>query len=506
MRKKRSLWASLSLILITMIAVTTSIFYGIMIRETYHSIKSQEIHLLTSTGKMLASNQLISDNLRADKADQTIINYSNTIAKTFHLDYVVVMNMQGIRLTHPNPQKIGKPFQGGDEKEALEGKTVLSTAKGSLGKSLRYLVPVYNHKRQIGVVAVGIKLTTINDVALKSKKNYTIALVISIVISLFATTLISLHLKKQLHNLEPSEIYQLLEERDAMLDQMDASVFIITKSHTIHQYNQAAKELVLKHLPQKTVLGVKIEDLIPAFSKIDFSKNNEQLLRFCEEDFLISISPINVKGELRGYIIFLRHAIDSIYLLDQLAYSTTYASALQAQTHTFMNRLHVIYGLVDIAYYDQLKIYLDSLLQPENEIINSLSVLIKEPLLASFLIGEQEKFKELAVTINYHIMREIPASQSKNDLNHCLIFCRFIDTHLLNHFKPETVTVSMDYQVEKLIIRYTILDSNMSKMDLETIFKMHYFQQLLEGTNSKYYPDTSQKTLSFTITTPYNGG
>ena len=67
MRKKRSLWASLSLILITMIAVTTSIFYGIMIRETYHSIKSQEIHLLTSTGKMLASNQLISDNLRADK-------------------------------------------------------------------------------------------------------------------------------------------------------------------------------------------------------------------------------------------------------------------------------------------------------------------------------------------------------------------------------------------------------------------------------------------------------
>lgn len=64
----------------------------------------------------------------------------------------------------------------------------------------------------------------------------------------------------------------------------------------------------------------------------------------------------------------------------------------------------------------------------------------------------------------------------------------------------------MDYQVEKLIIRYTILDSNMSKMDLETIFKMHYFQQLLEDTNSKYYPDTSQKTLSFTITTPYNGG
>lgn len=454
-----------------MIAITTSIFYAIMIRETYQSIKSQEVHLLTSTGKMLARNQLITNNLRADKADSNIINYSNRIAETFHLDYVVVMNMHGIRLTHPNPQKIGKPFQGGDEKEALKGKTVLSTANGSLGKSLRYLVPVYDHKQQIGVVAVGIKLTTLNDVAIKSRKNYTIALLISILISLFATTLISLHLKKQLHNLEPSEIYQLLEERDAMLDQMDASVFIITKTHAIHQYNPSAKELVLKHLPPKTVLGYKIEDLIPAFSKIDFNKNNEQLLRFCEDDYLISISPINVKGDLRGYIIFLRHAIDSIYLLDQLAYSTTYASALQAQTHKFMNQLHVIYGLVDIAYYDQLKIYLDSLLEPENEIINSLSVLIKEPLLASFLIGEQGKFKELAVTIDYHIMREIPASQSKTDLSHCLIFCRFIDTHLLNHFRPEKVTVSMDYHNARLIRTYTIRDNKLSKVDLEAIGK-----------------------------------
>lgn len=93
-----------------MIAITTSIFYAIMIRETYQSIKSQEVHLLTSTGKMLARNQLITNNLRADKADSNIINYSNRIAETFHLDYVVVMNMHGIRLTHPNPQKIGKPF------------------------------------------------------------------------------------------------------------------------------------------------------------------------------------------------------------------------------------------------------------------------------------------------------------------------------------------------------------------------------------------------------------
>ncbi|MCC9746391.1 Two-component sensor histidine kinase, malate, partial [Streptococcus agalactiae] len=37
--------------------------------------------------------------------------------------------------------------------------------------------------------------------------------------------------------------------------------------------------------------------------------------------------------------------------MDQLAHTTAYASALQAQTHQFMNQLHVIYGLADIEYY-----------------------------------------------------------------------------------------------------------------------------------------------------------
>ncbi|KYP16861.1 hypothetical protein ADO04_00891 [Streptococcus parauberis] len=57
MRPKLSLWASISLIFISIIAMTTVIFYSIMIGETYQSIKHQETHLLTATGKMFAKNK-----------------------------------------------------------------------------------------------------------------------------------------------------------------------------------------------------------------------------------------------------------------------------------------------------------------------------------------------------------------------------------------------------------------------------------------------------------------
>lgn len=61
MKKPLRLWASLSLILVSMIVVTTSLFYGIMLHDTHQSIKNQETHLLTSTGKMLASHQAIEE-------------------------------------------------------------------------------------------------------------------------------------------------------------------------------------------------------------------------------------------------------------------------------------------------------------------------------------------------------------------------------------------------------------------------------------------------------------
>lgn len=255
MKKPLSLWASLSLILVSMIVVTTSLFYGIMLHDTHQSIKNQETHLLTSTGKMLANHKDIKELLLSDKPNTKTTAYTNSIASLYNLDYVVVMNMKGIRLTHPNPKNIGKPFQGGDEQAVLAGKKVISTAKGTLGKSLRYLVPVFDGNKQIGAIAVGIKLTTLNDVALTSKRNYTLSLLLCLLISLLVTSFISFRLKRQLHQLEPSEIYQLFEERNAMLDQIEAAVFVVDKAGILQLCNQAGQELIARKCQLEKPIG-----------------------------------------------------------------------------------------------------------------------------------------------------------------------------------------------------------------------------------------------------------
>lgn len=407
MKKPLRLWASLSLILVSMIVVTTSLFYGIMLHDTHQPIKNQETHLLTSTGKMLANHKDIKKLLLSDKPKTKTTAYTNSIASIYHLDYVVVMNMKGIRLTHPNPKNIGKPFQGGDEEAVLAGKKVISTAKGTLGKSLRYLVPVFDGDKQIGTIAVGIKLTTLNDVALTSKRNYTLSLLLCLLISLLVTSFISFRLKRQLHQLKPSEIYQLFEERNAMLDQIEAAVFVVDKAGILQLCNQAGQKLIAR----KCQLG--------------------------------------------------------------------------KPTGNSFNHL---------------------ILEPENEILTSLSVLVKEPLLASFLIGEQEKYQELNVHLKIDVLSEIPHSATKNQLNNGLMIYRFIHTNLLTTLRPKSLVLSIQHDQNHLISHYTLTDNWIDLERVQPIFDLPYFQQLLTDTNSQFHQHQTVTELQFSVTTPYVGG
>lgn len=229
------------------------------------------------------------------------------------------------------------------------------------------------------------------------------------------------------------------------------------------------------------------------------------MFRFLDEDYLISISPITVKNDFRGYLIFLRKAADAIYTMDQLVYTTTYASALQAQTHKFMNHLHVIYGLVDINYNDQLKIYLDSLLEDETDKLTSLSVLIKEPLLASFFIGEEEKYKEQGIHLHVEVSSDIPACQSQSQLNNVLMIYRYLHTHLLSEMETKKVMTTVCYKDNFLYTTYHILDDGFSIDDLNQLLKTSYFTQLLMDTKSYFNNNSSKDQISFSVNIPYLG-
>ena len=212
MKKGLRLWSLLTIAFISTLFLITSLFYGLMVYQTAQSVRKTESKLLLSIGKQLSIDPLVKQVLTTHTNEKALETYATDIYHIYDLDFVVIMDMQAKRLTHPDANLIGKPFQSNDEKEALKGHTYVSFSKGSLGQSLRGFVPVYdNQKQQIGVVALGIKVQTLGTLINKFRQGYTIVLFTSIAIGFIAALGIAYYLKRQLLNLYPKEVSQLLE-------------------------------------------------------------------------------------------------------------------------------------------------------------------------------------------------------------------------------------------------------------------------------------------------------
>src|SRR4051812_42734960 len=63
------------------------------------------------------------------------------IRRQAHVSFITIMSPSGIRFTHPTPSLIGKHFVGTFE-PAARGGTITETYNGTLGRSVRAVVPV----------------------------------------------------------------------------------------------------------------------------------------------------------------------------------------------------------------------------------------------------------------------------------------------------------------------------------------------------------------------------
>ncbi|MEQ9809987.1 sensor histidine kinase [Streptococcus jiangjianxini] len=503
MKKSLSLWALLTLVLIITSSIAISFFYMSSLKQSYQSIQQNEKTLLKSTAQFLKEDPNINDALKAKQSNQQLQTFVQKMTKQFHLDYVVLMDMNGIRLTHPDPSKIGKHFKGGDEHLVFHGRESFSTAKGTLGQSLRYFAPVFDDKKQqIGAIAVGIKLTTLEELSQKQANTYGKVLIINIAVSLSITAILALLLKKELHDLEPKEIFQLLEERNAMLDNTQAAVLVLNNRHEIKHFNYAAASL-FEALKQPSTDVKKIVDLLPYLENKQFETSDEQLLRFQGKDYLLTISPIIVKNNQRGHIVFLKDASKTLFTQNQLETTTAYAKALQAQNHHFMNQLHVIYGLLDTQYYDELKWYLYQLLEPGQDTLSQLSLLIKDPLLASFFVGEKEKFSEEQIVLNITILDDIDTFSNETYLNNFMLIQHYIHNRLIANISATYLNLEVLIEGDKIVSELTLPPRTDKPLDLETIFSTPYFHQLIQDSQVTFQINHDQEKSQLIFISPY---
>ena len=330
--KNQRLWVKLTFMVLVTVALTVSVLYLSLTNRIYEATQTQEEEQLLSIAEIVAAQPLVIQTLSDGATNPEVQTYANQITETYQLDFVVVMTMDRIRLTHPDPEKINAPFQGGDEEAALSGQETTSIAQGTLGQSLRAFVPVFNDDNvEIGVVAIGIKTTTLASIAKKTMQPFTVSFAVSLLFGIAAAIFTAFQLKNQMYNLEPIEIARLLEERNAMLENTKDAILVTDKDNRVVLSNLEAKKLFQRDELDGAIVGLPIQSLLPVAQDLQLlagkDKTTDRIYHQDGVDYLLSTAPITVAKKVIGQIILMRDATELYLLTDQLFNAATYHPA-----------------------------------------------------------------------------------------------------------------------------------------------------------------------------------
>jgi len=364
---------------------------------TYNNLEIK----VSEIANIVANAPVVRDTLAEGNAeDQKDLEvFTEKIMETSGVRFVTVLDMHRMRKTHPNPNLRGTYYENDDADEAFAGNSKISVEEGSLGTSLRAFAPVYNEQgAQIGVVLVGVMLDAVDLTVIKAREHLLIGSFCGLCVGILGAFFLARRIKESTFGLEPFAVAKLLEERNAILASIREGAIAIDVDENITLVNTAAMQLFQKSKMKEELIGQKVDDVVPNSRMQNVLQSGEAELdqeqQLNGRTIVTNRVPVMVHGKLVGVVATFRDKSELRTLAEKLVDLKIYVDALRAQTHEFMNKLHVVGGLVHLGKYEQLKEYIAQIAHRYQMEIGMVVRGIRDPILAGFLLGKLSKARE----------------------------------------------------------------------------------------------------------------
>jgi sensor histidine kinase regulating citrate/malate metabolism len=310
--------------------------------------------------------------------------------------YVVLFNMDAVRYSHPEMDRLGKRFVGGDEIRALAGESYVSQALGTLGLSIRAFVPVKRPSgEQIGVAAVGTLLQDLDKESRRIGLILSLAAGICLSIGLFAAFGLSSNIKKTIFDLEPSEIATLLEERNVIISSIKEGIIAVDRDGKVILINDNAKRLLNI---EDDCQGCPVTEVIPNTKLMEIVQSGsatldeEQVLN--NKVLLVNRIPLVSRNVVIGAVATFRDLSEVRALAEELTEVRRYTDALRAQHHEFLNKLHVVSGLLQLNRYEDAVRFIVKTVSLQQHVFDILKKKILVPDVTALILAKMNEAEE----------------------------------------------------------------------------------------------------------------
>lgn len=269
----------------------------------------------------------------------------------------------------------------------------------------------------VGYVVTGYSDDILNNSAIDSIMFLLLMTAVGLSVGIFGAIYLAGRVKKILFGLEPEAIAAMLQERNIILDSVREGVITIDDKGIITLVNIEAEILLedAKIFGANELVGKSIKDVIKNMavdSILDEGKIiTNATIKIGDTLFVTTSVPLMLSDRIIGAVFTFRKKSVVEELANQLTGFKNYSTALRAQTHEFMNKMHVIMGLIEMKAYDELKTFTKEVAYNRQSEVNYVVTRLRDITLAGFVLGKISRSREL--DIDFSLSEE---SELHNDL------------------------------------------------------------------------------------------
>ncbi|MGL5515005.1 MAG: ATP-binding protein, partial [Sporomusa sp.] len=211
---------------------------------------------------------------------------------------------------------------------------------------------------------------------------------------------------------------------NAMLHSVKEGVLAVDLAGRITLANEAAVRMLLAGKTEGDLVGQPVDTFVPNTGLTRVLKTG--LPELDQEQDLSGIHiitnrvPILVNGAIVGAIATFRDKTEINQLAEELTGVHSYVEALRSQAHEFMNKLHVILGLVRLECYGQLTGYIKRIVGDQEVEVSFIGKRIKNPVIAGLVLSKLSKSREMGVCMVVEKNTFVPADYGEV-VNHGLV-------------------------------------------------------------------------------------
>ncbi|MGE4352455.1 MAG: ATP-binding protein [Oscillospiraceae bacterium] len=389
----------------TLIAIIT-VLGGILWFTMKMEYRNLDNNLLNSA-QVIAQAPCVTDALTGRSDFKDVTNYlDGVITKVYNIDAIVIVDADGTILYCPDPSYLGTKYPDEKSISALQGSyRYMNAGPGILGTARRALVTVHDSDSNLlGFVSIGISAYSIHHLQQITIGYFSLITAAAVAAAFYLSYRYSRSVKDSLMGFEPDAFRHRLNQREDILEALEEGILAIDIDAKIIYINHAAKRILgiddktnLIGEPLKTIYPESYLPRILETEKAEYNVNIQRIPGICA---ISDRMPIMENGNIAGAVEILRDRTEVTELAEDLTGVRHMVEAMRSYTHEFMNKLHIILGLIQLGQAEKAEQYILNITRVQQQEVSHIRDHICDPAVAAMLVGKTSRAAELGISLH----------------------------------------------------------------------------------------------------------